>query len=414
MMQNNKINSGEIDFKEIIITIWNGKWKIIFTLVITLIIGFIYKNHNKDMPKNFTAVSEIHPIITLEEYKYSSLNNVMFRKKRQINTKEDEKQKNLYVIYNITDYSNDINNNFINVTKEKLFDLYIENLNQKTLFVDAIRKYKLLDQSQYANEQAYSIAIKKLASSINISVTQNKDKKLEDVIFLKGTIKINYNNEKKWKDVLKYVDKATNNALRENLNAQFQRAIAEKRKNREYQIEDIAEAMENLLLSYDSKVSNRLSYLREQAKIARELDIGQTTIEVQTFGNNNAYLSNVQTDSPFYLRGYVAIEKEIELIKSRTNKKVFIDNLIELEDLERKILQDKSLERAELFFKSTPLASENFIAATIKTTETKFLYDHFNQKVFLFIVILIGLLVGVVYVFVSNVIAPKKGVEDIN
>mgnify|MGYP005991322627 FL=1 len=414
MMQNNKINSGEIDFKEIIITIWNGKWKIIFTLVITLIIGFIYKNHNKDMPKNFTAVSEIHPIITLEEYKYSSLNNVMFRKKRQINTKEDEKQKNLYVIYNITDYSNDINNNFINVTKEKLFDLYIENLNQKTLFVDAIRKYKLLDQSQYANEQAYSIAIKKLASSINISVTENKDKKLEDVIFLKGTIKINYNNEKKWKDVLKYVDKATNNALRENLNAQFQRAIAEKRKNREYQIEDIAEAMENLLLSYDSKVSNRLSYLREQAKIARELDIGQTTIEVQTFGNNNAYLSNVQTDSPFYLRGYVAIEKEIELIKSRTNKKVFIDNLIELEDLERKILQDKSLERAELFFKSTPLASENFIAATIKTTETKFLYDHFNQKVFLFIVILIGLLVGVVYVFVSNVIAPKKGVEDIN
>lgn len=413
-MQNNNINSGEIDFKEIIITIWDGKWKIIFTLVITLIIGFIYKNHNKDMPKNFTAVSEIHPIITLEEYKYSSLNNVMFRKKRQINTKEDEKQKNLYVIYNITDYSNDINNNFINVTKEKLFDLYIENLNQKTLFVDAIRKYKLLDQSQYANEQAYSIAIKKLASSINISVTQNKDKKLEDVIFLKGTIKINYNNEKKWKDVLKYVDKATNNALRENLNAQFQRAIAEKRKNREYQIEDIAEAMENLLLSYDSKVSNRLSYLREQAKIARELDIGQTTIEVQTFGNNNAYLSNVQTDSPFYLRGYVAIEKEIELIKSRTNKKVFIDNLIELEDLERKILQDKSLERAELFFKSTPLASENFIAATIKTTETKFLYDHFNQKVFLFIVILIGLLVGVVYVFVSNVIAPKKGVEDIN
>jgi hypothetical protein len=44
-------------------------------------------------------------------------------------------------------------------------------------------------------------------------------------------------------------------------------------------------------------------------------------------------LANLTTHAPpFYLRGFEAIEKEIELIKSRDDKKAFIQDLIVLDE----------------------------------------------------------------------------------
>ena len=96
-----------------------------------------------------------------------------------------------------------------------------------------------------------------------------------------------------------------------------------------------------------------------QVAIAKKLGIDKNTIEVQTFGSQNALLSNVKTDSPFYLRGYEAIDKEIELILKRFDKKPFIDGLFELEKLKRTLIQKKTLERIEVFYKTTPLYDEN-------------------------------------------------------
>ena len=55
--------------------------------------------------------------------------------------------------------------------------------------------------------------------------------------------------------------------------------------------------------------------------IAKQLGIDKTTIEVQTFGNQNALLSNVKTDSPFYLRGFEAIDKEISELETCKQRK---------------------------------------------------------------------------------------------
>ena len=170
--------------------------------------------------------------------------------------------------------------------------------------------------------------------------------------------------------------------------------------------------IENLISDYDRQTSDRILYLKEQSQIAKKLGIAKNTIEVQTFGNQNALLSNVKTDSPFYLRGYEAIDEEIDLMNSRTDKSAFIDGLFALEKKKRSIQQDKTLERAELLFSSTPIGdNETFFAALLKISSTKFTYN--NNKKILFLGILIGLIIGVFYVFVTNaihsqVIARKK------
>ena len=67
-----------------------------------------------------------------------------------------------------------------------------------------------------------------------------------------------------------------------------------------------------------------MAFLREQSAIARKLGVKNNTIETQSFGGKNSVVTNVKTDTPLYLRGYEAIEKEIELIEARENKEAFV------------------------------------------------------------------------------------------
>ena len=96
-------------------------------------------------------------------------------------------------------------------------------------------------------------------------------------------------------------------------------------------------------------------FLREQAAIARKLGVAKNTIEAQTFITQSSILANVQTDTPFYLRGYEAIETQIELIETRQNKRAFIDGLLALEQSKRQLEQDQTLARAEAIFALTPI-----------------------------------------------------------
>jgi hypothetical protein len=42
-----------------------------------------------------------------------------------------------------------------------------------------------------------------------------------------------------------------------------------------------------------------------------------TQLKRRAFGGKNSVVTNVKTDTPLYLRGYEAIEKEIELIEGK-------------------------------------------------------------------------------------------------
>ena len=53
-----------------------------------------------------------------------------------------------------------------NITSLRLLNIYINVLNDRSVFEDAIRKFNLLEASQYNNEQEYNEAIIRLASSV--------------------------------------------------------------------------------------------------------------------------------------------------------------------------------------------------------------------------------------------------------
>ena len=397
MVRNSEIHDDEVNLVELVKAVWEGKWKIFLITTILLLITYSLQSNKKDI---FNAKTEVRPISSTQASKYLSLKNIRIN-----NFSYSSITDNSFLVAEdfFFDEKNEIS---FDISNKRLFEIFVEVLNERSLFEEVIRKYNIIDAKQYSNDQQYNEAIIKFASSIKIiPSTYTKENKIINEIDLSPVvIETEYDNVKKWKNFLIQVNSLANEAVKNSLLSQYSFILSSAKKRRKFFLEDIAIKIDNLKVDYERKTFDRLTYLMEQSKIAKELGIAKNTIEVQNFGNQNALLSNVKTDSPFYLRGYEAIDKEVELIKSRTDlsKKAFIKGLLNLEQIQRNTIQDKSLERTELNFLSSALNKEGFIAATINVYGTK--YKFIDNTRILLLTLISGLTIGIFYVLFSNAI----------
>lgn len=392
MVKNPKVDDNEINLVELMYTLWEGKWKIAVAVIISLIAVISYQSTKT---KNFTAITEIKPIDSIELNKFIEFNNLVSVTGKSSNTNTNTGNFDNSERINIAGMINKI-------TSLRLYNLYLDVLNEKSLFEDAIRKFNLLEVSQYNNEKEYSEAIIRLASSVKIlSPSVNNNAKKVNLEKSYHTINFTYHDAKKWTSIMTYVNENTNIEVKKILANEYNNSLLFLKNQKKYKLEDISIKINNLLIDYEREISDRLAYLSEQSAIAKKLRIAKNTIEVQTFSNQNALLSNVKTDSPFYSRGYEAIDKEIELILSRKDKKAFIKGLFELEKKKREIEQDQTIERLELILQTNLLSdNQEFDAASINSITTKFEYED-GRKIYV-IAILISLIAGIFYVLISN------------
>jgi len=172
-MKKNIQTDYEINFIELLQIIWQGKWKMVVVVVIFVLSTFIYQ---ANQIKNFTAITTIVPVSTFDISKYSLLNsktaNIFAGKNTMLwsfNLVEPDLQLAQGKDNRITKLDG--------ITRLKLLNLYIDVLNDKKLFQDAIRKFNLLDSSQYSNELDYNVAVANMASKIKIFKPIVKKKK---------------------------------------------------------------------------------------------------------------------------------------------------------------------------------------------------------------------------------------------
>ena len=424
----------EIDFIEVIETLWEGKWKLIGAIMAS--ISGVFAILFISSPPTFTAVTNFTKVPTFEAEYYRRFNAI----------------------------------GFIEITPTLLLDLYVEQFEQGGIFEQAIQNAELLDIKNFESDEAYDEAITSLVSSIQLIPPQhtstNADAIYRERINNKWQIVFEHVDEAAWKAVLTDADRRANEAVRSvleqrfetafqvatqqqnfaledinkrimNAQSEFDRDMKEFEANLGFDLEDVTNQIQNILSDYDKKLMSRLAFLDEQAKIARTIGVAKNTIEAQTFNVQSGFVANVNADTPFYLRGYEAIEKEIELIKARGQTHAFVDGLLELEQKKRALEQDRTLHRAEtkkLFlaslkdldeqkrnieqdpklqrarqlFQSTPIfTSHGFKAAHIRIDTTHFTYAR-SWSFVLVLAALSGAMVGVIYVLLSSAFAKRK------
>jgi len=383
-----RIESDEIDLVEVIINIWNNKLKIAAITTIFMVLSVAYYFTFKP---SLTAKTEILPITIFENNLYSSYNSLLAPQTQSGDENIITQQK-----------LNDINKNY-------LLTLFLEELQTKEIIIEAIKKYQLIDQSKFNDEDKYLEAVEKYALNLDLLSPINIDGSQRGETRLNWTIEFKINDEDKYEMALNFIDNEINKNIQNYLTINFNITLDNLKLLNQFKLEDLNQRIEFAKNDYDIETSNRLAFLNEQASIARELNIKNNTLEVENFNTSSGgVISNLQTAKPYYMRGYSMIEKEIELIESRNNKDAFTKNLLDLEKQRRDLLEDKSLERMVQLFNSTPIMKgNNFKAASIVYKNTKYESSFSLINTVLFAGIL-GIIFGIFYVLISNAIQQRR------
>ena len=386
-----KTKSDEIDLVEVIINIWNNKIKIaaITVIFIALPIAQFFINNPP-----LKAKTEILPITIYESNFFSQYNLLT----RSLGKKIEKK----FTSINKLNKLNEIN-------KDYLLSLFTEELRTKDIIVEAIKKYQLIDQKKFDSEYQYLKAVEKKALNVILLRPVNVDGVKKGETRLNWIIELEIYDKGKWENALSFIDTVANNNVKNYIKFNFNTTLVNLKLLDQFELEDINLQIDNVKKDYEIETNNKLAFLKEQVLIARELNIENNTFEVENFSKPYGVISNLQTEKPYYMRGYVMIEKEIELIKSRTNKDAFTKNLLALEKQKRNLLEDKSLERIEKIFNSNPIINDNnFRVAEIDYKDTGYYNSSDNSIRPILFAGIFGIIFGIFYVFVSNAIQQRK------
>ena len=398
--------SDEVDLVELIQTVWNGKLVILAFVFVSLAaaVGFTITRPAPD----FLATSQIKPILTEDAEKYRKFNSV----------------------------------DVYQVNAGRLLALFVEQLDSRRVFERLLVKHRLLERNDFDSDEDFDDALVQLASSIDITPPSDDESQQIGEDSKHWTLSFEYNDRDKWLALLKDLKLETTREVQRlvttqfanitealvtkrafeledletainNAESDFDKTIEEFEQQKAFELEDLEIAIKNAMLDYERQVSNRVAFLKEQAAIARTLNVADNTIETQSFATQSGMITNITTEVPFYLRGYKAIEKELELLRSRDDLAPFIDNLAELQSQKRAIEQDKTVERAKSLFALSPIGSEQgFSAVSFEAASTTFKTQS-NRMLMVILAAFIGGIIGIAYVLVSNAIKNRAMVTKL-
>jgi len=380
----------EIDLTDLIFNLWNNKIKIIVITASFIILGFLYFNYSN---KAYEVSTNIKPISTFEAQKYKLFNMLA----EEVLAKEVLAKEVL------------VEENIIKFNQQNFLNLFINKIQTEQLIEKAITKFQLINKNNFNSDKDYKNQIKKIAISIIDQITpplEDKKNRIKSIPYWKINFKVT--DVKAWRNFLEYIEKQANEEIRLSLISRFNTEMKVLEINSKFEIEDIDQKIENELDDYKISINNRTAFLKEQAEIARTLNIAKNTLEAENFQTDNTVVTNIKSENSYYLKGYEMIEKEISLINSRSNEKAFISNLFELEKNKRAILQNKRIERLKNLFLETPIHNINiFKAAKIDYVATNYKRQKSLTNI-LIISAVVGLLISLMYIFLNYLISSRK------
>jgi len=335
MKKNTPLHDDEIDLIALFKILWDNKIKIILITIISFLIGLGY---SYQLPNNYLHSLTISKSYSSQFIKLNSIVNL-------IRTNQSNQSNQFYEL-NQTPSSKIVLDRFINELQD--YEEFLSNLKNTKKFKDNIKNLSIEDQEKVLFKYVKLLQIV-------------KPKKKET----------DYKLNLKWHDteeVIKIFQDTLNLVMNNVIKSIFE------------QLKQTLEFEKKMILQNDKK---KLDFLLEQSSIAKELNISDNQLKSTNFYQSNLSLNiNNISDIAYYLRGYRAIDKEIELIQNRDYQ--FLE-LIEQEINE---------------FKDTDTKLVDYNIYLIETKSLK------NMKLILMISIIVGLIIGVFYVLISNAFKP--------
>ena len=377
MSDHRTLDNSEINLYELLEALWNGKLKIISSIVITIILGLVYSIATPNPFYVSTPIQQVssnvfpnyeESIFVDEEYYLSSSklselgapSNLLIMFIKEFEDYEEMVNvlnKNEFVIQSIQHLDNDLKEIQL-YEYAKLFRIdYSDTNNQRLTF-------EWHDQDEGKN--LFTKAIIEALKNVKLTL-------INDVELL-----------------------ASSNDL------------VIKRK-----LEILNKKLDALDIKSKLLFEKRKRYLIEQSAIAKELNIERDTTDTSIIKQRKNVVLSVNTESgAYYLRGYKAIDKELSLMEERNSKEKllttpkYIDLMDEVE-LIKNDLSSQQLRSYGVFLEK--INSDDWINFNWALADSKL---KINKIMIVLYSLFLGLILGVLYVLVSN--SHKKYKKQVN
>ena len=368
----------EIDLVAIIRTLWQGKWIILLTMFLSCVAVFLFYQSKPKQVTFSTAIKKIH--IYYFDYQHLYLNF--------LSSKTSQQTKGL---------------NFIPVTQDSLLNLYLDNIVSSEVVTQAVTASKLFTDNN--SDKDYQDKLQSIIRAIKIFQVASIDPKKQtskefEKLSYQHRLDFTFNDLEKGKLFLANLHQLTNKKVRNIIIENYNQNINSFEYLRSLKLDEINDTIQLALFTYEETIKQKLEYLKEQSQIARTLGIAKNTLGTENFSVGNGSITNVKSDTPFYFRGYEAIDKEIQLMEARKDPRLYANGIIELEKQKKSLEDNKNIMNLKFVLSNSDLSKED----TFKAADFIALDETANSRLIqmLLIAIVLGFVLSCLFVLVRN------------
>lgn len=364
----------EIDLFEIFETVWGGRWKVIGIVILAALISIAVSVLKPELYNGSTALSKAPSSSFI---KYSSVNETL------------QQSGFSYAI-----------------SSQSVFDMFV------TEFTDYDEVVKVLEKSDYIKQRLQAIEIED-RNDFLVDMAKNFE------ILPPSENENHWSLEYEWRDsneskkiFTQSIEDVLANVRQTILSDidELARTVSIRNKNKEQRLNADLVALEDAI---NLDIAKRLLYLNEQTAIAKELGVEKNSLNGNGLfqsQNTGVALSVTSSDIPFYLRGFKAIDKEIDLLFSRSKEdRLAISNTyVSIKTQLSSIHNDVSMQ--QIMSAKGSVADDDvtsWLAYDLSLATTS---SQSKPVLYAILAAMLGLMVGVFYVLVSSAVRKRKSI----
>ena len=354
----------ELNFFDLFETLWIEKWKIAIITFIALSISIIFNLNKDDVFEITVPLNNGKPVVFAAYHNFNKFSK---------------------------EYSLDIN-----LKSAEIFDLVVREFN------DYQEMISILQKDEIVKEQ-----IKDLDEASKMLFLMDKAKNFEllpgkpDGQYVrKWTVSAKWNDAEKAKSFINDALHMTLVNVKKSIFNQIDLLSKEISKYNQQELEILNYELDSIMEIEENTNKSRIQFLSEHAAVARELGIAKEAdsyIAVQLQPNN---LAGFMNERPFYLRGYIAIEKEILNIQSRSKEEQLLmsNKYLNLQEKILKLQNDTVVFKLKYFAENIKEDEINdWVEFDIFRTESKLSN---KSSIYIFFSIIVGFILGCIYVLI--------------
>ena len=372
----------EIDLFQLFKTLSDGKWKIISTTFVAAVIGVVSSVVKPNSFEVSTPFQIAKPSVFLP---YTTLNSLL-------------KQKGLY-------FDKEFNESGYKFDRESVFNAVVFEFNDYEEMVDVLSENEFVKQSiKGLDDRQKQKALIGFAKKFKIVPTSNKEKEWH--------LKFEWHNDYEGRSLFSLALQKTLINLQKTLKNNIDELAKSIERQNSYQLENLQNDLNAIKQNEKIKLKKRIQFLNEQYSIAMELGIETNKLNANALSQNSQNqisLSINPNNVPYYLRGSKAIKKEIELIENRSEEDILLMANDNFKVNKQIALIQNDNSSSQLKNAAKLIESDNpndWVMFDMQLAEAK---SQKKSTLYIALSIVLGGMVGVIYVLISNVIRKSKG-----